>query len=231
MKKISFVLVLAAGVFASASAIAHIGLTSPSTTATQEFVFSVGHGCGTSDTYAVRIALPAGVTSVRPFRSDFGRTTIEKDGAGNVTAVSWQKPDADLLDGNTNYHKLVIRMKLASTAAFTKVYFPAKQTCKAPDGTISVTDWVAIPDANGDAGAGEPAPGTAVVPAHTSGWNKIKVTADVKDLAAFFADAQIVWKGNAAFSPNTATADQIKTEPGVTPLTELKTNDEIWVRY
>lgn len=231
MKKISFVLVASVGVFASASAIAHVGLQSPVTNATQEFTFSVGHGCGTSDTYAVRVALPAGVTSVRPLRSDFGRTTIEKDGAGAVTAVTWQKPDADLLDGDTNYYKLVIRMKLPATATFKKIYFPTKQTCKASDGTISTTDWIAVPDANGDAGAGEPAPGAAVVPAHTPGWNKITVTADVKDLAAFFADAAIVWKGNAAFSANTATMDQIKTEAGVTVLTELKTNDVVWVRY
>ena len=53
---------------------------------------------------------------------------------------------------------------------------------------------------------------------------------DIKDLT-IFKDALIVWRGNAAYSANPNTVAQIKAEAGVTELTELKANDEIWVRY
>ena len=45
---------------------------------TQEVSFGVGHGCSGTDTYSVRIEIPAGVTSVRPETSDFGKTTVKK---------------------------------------------------------------------------------------------------------------------------------------------------------
>jgi periplasmic copper chaperone A len=47
----------------------------------------------------------------------------------------------------------------------------------------------------------------------------------------FFRDAQIVWKGKAAYSANETTKAQIAAETDVAELPSLKTGDEIWVRY
>jgi hypothetical protein len=55
---------------------------------TQEVVFGVGHGCAGNDTSSVRIAIPAGVTSVRTLSSDFGASTVEQDLSGAPTAVT-----------------------------------------------------------------------------------------------------------------------------------------------
>jgi hypothetical protein len=53
----------------------------------------------------------------------------------------------------------------------------------------------------------------------------------VPDLSVFFGDAQIVWKGTAAYSSNPATAELAKMTSGVSELTALDAGDEIWVRY
>ena len=47
------------------------------------------------------------------------------------------------------------------------------------------------------------------------GWNKYVVAQAVPDVAAIFGDAQIVWKGTAAYSANPATAALIAATPGV----------------
>lgn len=231
-KKLSAVLVAVSGVLVSVVADAHVSIASGPGFAntTQEVVFGVGHGCNNADTYGVKIEIPNGITSVRPMRSDFGKTSVDKDGAGNVTAVTWQKPDADALDSDTNYYKLVIRMKLPNTS-FTTLYFKVHQTCRAADGTLSTVDWVGLPT-DPDAGVPvEPAAPLIVVPAHVPGWNEMTVSADVKDLSVYFKDALIVWKGTAAYSANPVTAAQIKAEAGVTPLTELKAGDKVMVKY
>lgn len=208
---------------------AHVGVVSGYGLAntTQEISFGVGHGCEGSDTYRVRIEIPAGVTSVRAETSDFGRATVEKDAALNVVAVSWQKPDADVLDGDTNYYKLVLRLKVPNQP-FTTITFPTRQTCRAADGTLTNVDWVAAVETDGGA---EPAPALKIVPAHREGWNKLTVPVAVSDLSAYFDDAQIVWRGNAAFSANPATVELIKGTTGVEELSALAAGDEVWVKY
>ena len=194
---------------------------------TQEIAFGVGHGCAGADTYSVRIEIPAGVTSVRPERSDFGKVSVEKNTAGDVTAVVWQKPDAELLEGDISYYKLTVRLKVPNQP-FTTLYFPTHQTCKASDGTLSSTDWIGTPTS----GAGvEPAPALNIVPARKAGWNKFTVPSALSDLSSFFSDAQIVWKGTAAYSANPATVELVKATSGVSTLTELQANDEVWVKY
>lgn len=198
---------------------------------TQEVVFGVGHGCAGADTTSVKIEIPAGVTSIRPVRSDFGRVSVEKDAGGTITAVSWQKADADALEADIAYYKLVVRMKLPDQPWKT-LYFPTHQTCRSAAGALSVVDWVGLPTATpADGGEDEPAPALAVLPARKPGWNKFVVSQAVTDLAATFGDAQIVWKGAAAYSANPATVDLIKATSGVTQLDALAANDEIWVRY
>jgi hypothetical protein len=82
-----------------------------------------------------------------------------------------------------------------------------------------------------DGGADEPAPALRVVPARRPGWNKYVVTQAMSDLSVFFGDAQIAWKGAAAYSANPATVGLIAATAGVTPLTSLAPNDEVWVKY
>ena len=59
----------------------------------------------------------------------------------------------------------------------------------------------------------------------------IEAIPEIATIAFFFSDAQIVWKGTAAYSANPSTADQVKATPGVSALTALQANDEVWVKY
>lgn len=216
-----------------ASAEAHVSIASGPGFAnvTQEVTFGVGHGCAGADTYKVRIQIPAGVTSVRPLRSDFGKVAVEKDPAGTITAVVWQKADADALEADIAYYKLVVRLKVPD-APWKPLYFPAEQTCRAAGGALSVTNWSSLPTTTPiDGGEDEPAPALQVLPARKPGWNKYVVGQAVPDVAALFSDALIVWKGTAAYSANAATVELIKATSGVTALSSLAANDEIWVKY
>ena len=221
MKRMSGILSVLSLSLLPAVAAAHISVASGPGFAntTQEITFGVGHGCAGADTYRVRVEIPAGVTSVRPLRSDFGKVSVEKDAAGTITAVSWQKADADALDADLAYYKLVVRLKVPDQP-FTTLFFPAQQTCRAADGTMSTVDWKMLPtDPVVDGGTDEPAPALVVLPARKPGWNKFVVAQAVPDVAALFGDAQIVWKGSAAYSANPATAELIAATPGVTALT------------
>lgn len=215
--------------FFSARTLAHIEVASGAATAnaTNEVVFSVGHGCSGADTYRVKVDIPAGVTSVRPMRSDFGTPTVEKDTAGNVTSVTWQKPDAEALDADVAFYKLTIRLRVPDQPLST-IYFSAHQTCRAADGTLSTVDWVEPPGST----TGEPAAALKLVPARMPGWNKVSIPAAITDLGVFFKDALIVWKGTAsAYSANPNIASLIASTASVTPLTALSAGDEVWVKY
>ncbi len=229
---IAALLAAAATLLAPAIASAHISVSSGPgfANATQEIAFGVGHGCAGADTLSVKIDIPAGVTSVRALRSDFGKAEIEKNAAGDVIAVIWQKPEAELLAGDFGYYKLTLRLKVPNKP-FTTLFFPTHQTCKASDGTVTTVHWVGMTESHGGGETDEPAPALKILPARKAGWNKYTVPADISDLSGFFSDALIVWKGTAAYSPNPATTELAKGTSGVTELTELKANDAIWVRY
>lgn len=223
--------VVVIAVLVGAFANAHVGAATPVGFAntSQEVSFSVGHGVGGADTSSVRIQIPNGVSSVRPFFSDFAKPSIETDATGQTTAVSWQRPDADLLDKDYGYYKLTVRVRLPD-APFTTVYFPSRQVCKHLDGGTNTSEWSATTAAEIDAGV-SPAPAIRVLPARRSGWNKYTVPVAVSDLSGYLGDAQIVWKGNAAYSANPATVEQIANTPGVNALTTISAGDEIWVKY
>lgn len=236
---------LTAVLLAPTLASAHVGISSGPgfANSTQEISFSVGHGCtdangAPSDTSSVTIDIPAGVTSVRAVPNAFGKVTVTKATVNNVTtvtSVTWTKTPGDVIAADDNFYKLVLRLKVPN-APFTTVYFPTHQTCTTGTGTVlPVVDWVATaPNPSEDAGAAaEPAPALNVLPARTPGWNKVTVPVAVPadKLASWFGDAQIVWKGTAAFSVNAATLEQIKTTAGTTVLAALAAGDEIWVKY
>ncbi len=221
-------LLSSAGVLAAGNAQAHFGIGSGPAFAnkTQKVVFTAGHGCDGLDTFAVRIAIPAGVTSVRPLNSDFGLTAVEKNAEDAVVAVSWEKPVEDVLDSDISYYELAVRMKVPDKP-FTIMYFPVTQTCRAQDGTLTVVEWNALPGQ-----MGEPAAALTVLPARLPGWNKYSNNEHIDDPSLFFQDATIVWKGSAAYSFNPAIVDLIKATEGVTELTDgIHPDDEIWVLY
>ena len=214
----------------SSTAQAHVSIVSGPAFAntSQEVSFGVGHGCAGADTYRVQVEIPAGVTSVRPETSDFGQVDVETDAGGTVVAVTWTKADASVLPADTQYYKLVVRLK-APNQPFTTVYLPAHQTCRAADGSETVVDWVGINEASDS--TIEPAPALRLLPARFPGWNKFTLGTAVDDLQGYFGDAQIVWFGSKAFSVNPATSELIDATAGVSALTSLADGDQIWVKY
>lgn len=208
---------------------AHVSISSGPAQATksQKITFGIGHGCDGADTLSVRVVIPAGISSIRALPSGSYKPTIEGTPAA-VTAVVWTKPVEDVLDADYAYHELTIRARVGDVP-FSKVYFSVYQTCRAMDGTISTHDWIARPGETGD-----PAPSLTVVPARVSGWNKYTLTTGVAaaDMGAYFGDAQIVWRGTEAYSPNANTMTLIGATPGVTALSgDLAATQEIWVKY
>jgi len=213
------------------TAFAHVGVSSPGYAGqNQVLTFSIGHGCEGADTFRLEVTIPKEVTSLRAVPNVFGEAELKKDAAGVVTSVVWSK--SNVRPADDQYYQLAIRIKVPD-APFTTVYFPAKQSCRAADGKETVVDWAALPVAGAEPTDEEgppPAPALVVLPVRTTGWNKYTVKNKLTDLTVF-ADAQIVWSGDAAYSSNAATAALIENEEGVTKLTEIAAGAEIWVKY
>jgi uncharacterized protein YcnI len=226
-------LVGAASLLFSSTALAHVSMAGPGFAGqTQVLTFSIGHGCEGADTLRLEVSIPSTVTSVRVLPNVFGDAQLKTDDTGAATAVIWSKPTASVRAQDDAFYQLAIRAKLPD-AAFTTVYFPAKQTCRAADGKETVVDWVATAEEVAAAKMGEepePAPALSILPVRLPGWNKYTTKAKITDLSVF-KDAQIVWVGDAAYSSNPATLELIKSESGVTELTEIKADAEIWVKY
>jgi uncharacterized protein YcnI len=202
---------------------AHIEATGPAFAGTSQVItFQVGHGCSGADTMKVVLDIPSEISTVRALNSDLGAATVQKDtGTRLVTSVTWQKDVSQVIAADDNFYAVSIRIKVPN-APFSTLHFVAHQTCHAADGTETTVDWD---------GTAEEAPEVLVLPARQAGWNKYTVPAAVSDLSAFFSDAAIVWKGTAAWSPNANTVAQIAATKGVTALSSLSANDEVWVKY
>ncbi|QRK04985.1 YcnI family protein [Archangium violaceum] len=219
---------------------AHISVGAPGPAvagSTQELTFNVGHGCDGADTFRIEVRIPEGVTSVRPLNSEFGKAVVSKDAATNtITSVTWTKPSsADVLPADTHFYKLTLRARLPDQA-FTTLFFPTIQHCRAADGTESTVEWIATTtDHNHGQNAGtepaeNPAPALFIVPARTPGWNKYTVDQHVHDMSVF-KDAQIVWAGSEAYSPSTYILSLIEKEPNTRVLQAIHPGTEIWVKY
>jgi uncharacterized protein YcnI len=200
----------------------------------QVITFAVGHGCTDAnqkklDTVKIEVTIPAGVTSARGIRSDFGTPTYTKSGTA-VTKITWTKPVGDIQDGDDSYYTISLRAKLPD-AAFTKLQWNVTQTCQEagnPSNTI-VVPW----DQPEGSTTGEPAPIQNLVPVRTTGWNKITMSRALTqdEVATYFGDALIVWRGNAAYSSNVNTVAMIEKTTGVVKLDGVAVNDEVWVKY
>lgn len=209
---------------------AHVSLISGPAQAnkSQKITFGVGHGCDGADTVKVRVEIPAGVSSVRALHSDFGKPTIEGTAAA-VTAVVWTKADADLLGEDYGYYEITLRARVADVP-FTSIMFKVFQTCRTTAGVETTVAW----DQPEGSTTGEPGPVMNVVPSRITGWNKYTLATAVPfaKVPTYFGDAQIVWKGNSAYSPNAAVMPLITTTPGVSAMTsDLAAGDVIWVKY
>jgi periplasmic copper chaperone A len=224
---------LLAALFASSTAVAHPSIASGPAFAnkSQKITMGLSHGCDGADTLAITIDIPAGVTSVRPLFSDFGKPSVTKDSSGNVTSVTWRKTDADLQSADIQFYEFTLRARIPDVG-FTRQQWITHQTCRDANGVETLVHWDQPPGST----TGEPAPMLTVVPARLPGWNKVVLGANTTiaavDLPTFFGDALIVWRGNSAFSSNPNTMTLIQGTAGVSVLaTDLAPNDEIWVKY
>jgi periplasmic copper chaperone A len=215
----------------AAGAFAHVSMTKVGfANQNQVVTFGIGHGCEGADSYKLEVKIPEEVASLRVMPSAWGEAEVTKNEAGTITSVTWSKSDVRAEDDS--YYEFALRIKVPD-APFTTVLFPATQTCRNAAGDETVVEWAATAEEVAAAPAGEevePAPTLLVLPPRVPGWNKYTVKDKVTDMAAF-ADAQIVWAGDAAYSANPATMELIKGEDGVTELTEIEAGAEIWVKY
>lgn len=227
-----------AGALVGSVAHAHVSISSGPAFAgaPYEATFNISHGCEGADTFQVEVRIPDGVVAVRPMDSVFGKAVVVKDpGDGKVKAVVWTKAPADVLPEDSQLYKFTLRATLPD-APFTTLFFPTIQHCRKADGTESMVQWVgATTGHDHDASGGtppaeEPAPALFVLPQRSPGWNRYTVGQHVHDLTVF-ADAQIVWAGNAAYSPNPSVQELIAQEPDTQPLTVIHPGTEIWVKY
>ena len=216
-------------------ALAHTSLVEKTATAGSKYfgTLNVGHGCGAEDgshidTYKLVLDVPDSVSTLsnadlRPMEATWGDASIVKDEAGKITQLVWTKTadkiraGADAEDDSWGYRaSFTVR---TPSAPFTKVVFPAvTQYCKLADGSADIsTPWT-----------GTAAPTLTLLPAHKAGWNKYDSPVDMTDadIKAFFADALIVWVGEAAYSANPITDSAITNK-----LTTISTGDVIWVKY
>lgn len=210
---------------------AHVSIAGGQATANtnHKVTFSVGHGCeGGADTIALRIEIPAGITGVRAMRSDFAKPSIERDATTDaVTAVLWRKPAGELQEEDIEFYELTLRVRIPD-AAFSQIAWTVHQTCRPAGGTEADETTVTW--------GGETAAILTVLPARQSGWNSYVVpeglTIPGDSIPTYFGDAQIVWRGTAAYSPNAAVAQLIGSTAGVTALTgDLVAGDQLWVKY
>jgi periplasmic copper chaperone A len=230
---------------------------------TYELVLAVPHGCaytpvgGTAtelDTYRVEVTTPAAFTGARPIlEGAFGLPTRTLNPDGTRTFV-WTKPSTldtpDLVDSLS--YRIGIRGSFRATTTsvegsrFTAQRFNTRQFCKNPvAGQPDITvDW-----ANYGSPAANESPQVRVLPTRQPGWNQYTLPASVAAtlttpaavsafVRAFFADAQIVWVGKAAYSVNTATTAKIRAlalrDSSYSELvnkSSLSSTETIWVKY
>lgn len=218
---------------------AHIEINSGPATAnaSNKITFAVGHGCTTQegvhlDTLSVQIDIPANVTSVRALPNSFASNveiTLVPETTDVVKSILWTRGDtANVGDHDLSYYEVTIRARMPNTP-FVSIPFTVTQKCSNKAGDIQRTViWGSSTE--------NPAPSLRVVAPRRTGWTKVTIPAGVTlqaaELAAFFGDAQIVWRGNAAYSASADISAMITTTPGVTALTPpLNGGDVLWVRY
>lgn len=150
---------LAAGIaLAATCAAAHVVLEYQVAPAGSSYkaTFKVGHGCGSSATRQVSVAMPPGVLSARPMPKPGWTVQIDKGKLAepvvsngrtvteDVTRVTWTaRTPADALPSD-QYDEFVVVAQLPAQAG--RIWWPVSQVC---DGGRE--DWVEVPAAGQDA--------------------------------------------------------------------------------
>jgi hypothetical protein len=252
---------------AASTAQAHVGVVNTqlpyAREGTYELVLAVPHGCPYTpaggaatelDTYRVEVTTPAAFTGPRPIlEGAFGLPTRTANPDGTATFV-WTKPASldtpDLVD--TLSYRVGIRGSFQATtsttesARFTAQRFNTRQFCKNP---VAGQPDIAVDWANYGSPVLNLSPTVLVYPARQSGWNQYTLPAGVAAtlttpaavsafVRAFFADAQIVWVGKAAYSANAAATTKIQAliqrDSSYSELINkpsLTSTETIWVKY
>lgn len=214
------------------TAAAHVGIASGPAFAGGRAVleFGVGHGCEGADTVGINVHIPEEITSVRGVPNTFGSADVQVDDTGKPTNVVWTKTDKR--DADDQYYQMHMRIGVPD-APFSVLYFPVTQTCRDKDDNELTTEWAALPgdEPPADGEEAPPAAKLVILPARMNGWNKYTVPTKVSDLEMFFGDAQIVWAGDKAYSPNAAIAAMIEETDDVDTLAEIAKDTTIWVKY
>ncbi|MBK9132085.1 MAG: DUF1775 domain-containing protein [Gammaproteobacteria bacterium] len=194
---------------------AHVTFVDATAEAGRSFiaVANINHGCedelGNYDTYKVEIELPAGITA-RPMSSPVGQASV--DDSGDPVKLVWERDSSDVGADDALFYQVSFRFTAPNTP-LASLQFRTTQSCA---GSTQIV-W-----------EGVDAPTLRIVPTHATGWNKYTAQADIslEDIAATFADAQIVWAGSQAYSANPVIADLIQN-----PLTVITAGTEYWVKY
>ena len=198
---------------------AHVSFVANNAYAGKSYVATanIPHGCSDIDgvhydTLKIEIAIPPEFTAVRPADSAFGPATIETDAVtGAVTKLIWTKAAAEL-PVDTHFVQVTFRGTLPNTP-LTTLELETTQTC----GGGTTKTW-----------GGVDVPKLKVLPARAPGWNKYTAQGniDATMLSTYFGDAEIVWYGAAAYSPNPITDGLITNK-----LTDIPLGGEFWVKY
>ncbi|ARU58493.1 MAG: YcnI family protein [Pseudomonadales bacterium] len=218
----------------SGAAHAHVSVSSDTafSASRYEIKLTVPHGCEDSDTYRVEVQIPASLSSVRPMDSLFGKAEpIMNDAGDAIEKIVWNKSAADVLVEDSHYYEFAIRAKLPE-AEFVTLYLPTIQYCRDKSGNELQSEWVGMGshDDHGASGDEAPAPSFMIFPKRFPGWNKYTAADHLHDMS-IFSDAEIVWSGSSAYSPNPTTLEMIQGDADSVVLEQLHPGMEFWVKY
>lgn len=231
-KKLHLSMVFGGSVLFFSQAQAHVSVISPPAMvdATSTVELGVPHGCEGKDVSRVEVTVPENFTSIRPRDALLGPATFEKDEAtGRITKIIWTKPQGAVLPADTHYYTVSFRAKMPNTP-FATVYLPTTQYCKGDNGEELAVAWDQISTDHSNHDTSKPAPAMLIFPVRYAGWNQFSSQEHLHDMTVF-KDAQIVWKGNAAYSSNPVTTQMIQNDSSLTPLTEIHPGDSFWVKF
>lgn len=196
-----------------------------------QVVLSIPHGCDGADTERVEVVIPETMASVKPML-DFSEAnlpvTLETDEvSGAVNKLIFDRENTAQTD-NTIY-TVSFRGKWTDVP-FTTQYFPTTQYCVG-GGTAAWVGASSGHDHDSSAESSElPAPSIFVYPARQKGWNHYTAPDHLHDMS-IFADADIVWKGNAGYSENSITMELIESDYSSSVLSEIHPDESFWVKY
>ncbi|MCG8538290.1 MAG: DUF1775 domain-containing protein [Pseudomonadales bacterium] len=218
----------------SQSALAHVSVTSPKafSNAYYQVDMAVPHGCSGADTYRIEVSIPESLTGVRAVLGELGYAELETNpSTGQVNKLIWEKPDSDLLDSDSHAYNISFRTKLPDVA-FTALHFPTVQYCIDSEGVESSSEWIGTGGHGHHGGSSDelPAPALFIYPPRSSGWNQYIAPDHLHDMS-IFKDAEIVWKGSAAYSPNPHTQSLIENDAEASVLDAIHPGEEFWVKY